>query len=74
MGIYAYLRESLLRFVRLPQGTLEKMENLEQLRALENGLSIGVAVVEDFHGIGIDRPEDLLKAERVMASLEERGT
>jgi len=73
LGIYAYRKESLLRFVGLPQGTLEKMENLEQLRALENGMSIGVAVVDDFQGIGIDRPEDLLKAEEMLENLETRG-
>ena len=70
LGIYAYRKESLLRFVGLPQGNLEKMENLEQLRALENGMSIGVAVIDDFHGSGIDRPEDLLKAEEMLVKLE----
>lgn len=74
LGIYAYQRDSLLKFVGLPQGELEQLERLEQLRALENGMSIGVAVVDDFQGVGVDRPEDLLEAEDIMATLENRGT
>jgi len=74
LGIYAYKRESLLSFVRLPRGTLEERENLEQLRALEHGMRIGVAVVDSFQGIGIDRPGDLAKAEELLRSLEDTGS
>jgi 3-deoxy-manno-octulosonate cytidylyltransferase (CMP-KDO synthetase) len=66
IGIYAYGRAALLDFVSLPAGKLEKMEDLEQLRALENGMSILVVKVDEFNGIGVDTPEDLLKVEDMM--------
>lgn len=66
IGIYAYSREALLRFVSLPRGELEKLEDLEQLRALENGMRIAVVRVEHFEGVGIDRPEDIPRAEKIM--------
>ena len=56
-GIYSYRRSSLLRFVQLPRSPLELREELEQLRALENGLSIKV-VINDNTARGIDTPED----------------
>ncbi|HNX38558.1 MAG TPA: 3-deoxy-manno-octulosonate cytidylyltransferase [Candidatus Cloacimonadota bacterium] len=58
IGVYAYRRETLLRFVRLPVSSLEQSEKLEQLRALENGIPIRM-VLTDYQGIGIDTPEDL---------------
>lgn len=73
IGIYAYQRQSLLRFVSLPEGNLERIEKLEQLRALENGMAINVVVVPGFVGIGVDRPEDLAKAERLMEQMEKGG-
>ena len=57
LGIYAYRREFLLRLASLERTPLEKLENLEQLRVLENGFQIGVGVVEE-HAVGIDTPED----------------
>ena len=57
LGLYAYRREALRRFLSLPQGRLERQEGLEQLRLLENGMSIGVVLVEQAHQ-GIDTPED----------------
>ncbi len=66
VGIYAYNREALLRFVALPQGKLELAEDLEQLRALENGMRIAVVIREEFTGIGVDRPEDLEKVRKIM--------
>ena len=69
IGIYAYRRVALMRFVALPQGWLEARERLEQLRALEAGMRIDVAVV-DFAPVGVDTPEDL---ERARASLAEEG-
>ncbi len=64
VGIYAYRREALLRFASLPRTPLEQVEGLEQLRALENGLTIGV--VEVAAGpVGVDTPADL---ERVRAA------
>lgn len=62
-GIYAYRRAALEKFVKLPAGRLEKSEMLEQLRALENGISIQV-LVKELESIGVDTPEDLEKAER----------
>jgi 3-deoxy-manno-octulosonate cytidylyltransferase (CMP-KDO synthetase) len=65
VGIYAYAREALLRWVSLPEGALERIEKLEQLRALAAGLSIGVAVGEPALG-GVDTPADALCAENVL--------
>ena len=70
IGIYAYSRAALLDFVSLPVGKLEKMEDLEQLRALENGMSIFVVRVDEFNGTGVDRPEDLLKVEDMMKEMK----
>jgi len=66
IGIYAYRRAALERFVSLPQGTLEKREKLEQLRALENGMRIDVAIV-DAVPLGVDTPADLEKARVLLA-------
>ena len=66
LGVYAYSAEFLRAFRGLPQGALEKTEKLEQLRAMENGRRIAVALTED-HSIGVDSPEDL---ERVIPLLE----
>jgi 3-deoxy-manno-octulosonate cytidylyltransferase (CMP-KDO synthetase) len=68
VGIYAYRKESLLRFVSLPPGKLELQEDLEQLRALENGMRIAVIRREEFTGIGVDRPEDLERVRKIMRS------
>jgi 3-deoxy-manno-octulosonate cytidylyltransferase (CMP-KDO synthetase) len=66
IGIYAYRRESLLRFVALPQSELEKTEKLEQLRALENGYAIRVWVTPH-DSIGVDRPEDIALVEEILS-------
>lgn len=57
MGIYAYRRDFLFELTKLPPSRLEQLEKLEQLRALEAGARIQVAVVEH-HTVGIDTPED----------------
>ena len=57
IGIYGYKRESLIKMTKLPQTNLEKQESLEQLRALQNGMKIKVAVV-DLNPVGIDTMED----------------
>ena len=60
LGIYGYLRETLLRLVIFPVSPLENAEKLEQLRALENG--IGIAVVQvAYDSIGVDLPEDVAR-------------
>jgi 3-deoxy-manno-octulosonate cytidylyltransferase (CMP-KDO synthetase) len=65
VGVYAYAREALLRWVSLPEGALERIEKLEQLRALAAGLSIGVALGEPAEG-GVDTPADAARAERIL--------
>lgn len=65
IGLYAYRRAALERFVALAPGTLEKRESLEQLRALENGMRIDVAIVKSVP-LGVDTPEDLEKARRIL--------
>jgi len=66
VGIYAYRRPALARFVSLPPSPLEMRENLEQLRALEAGVRIACARME--HGpFGVDTPEDLERARRLLA-------
>ena len=65
IGIYAYRREFLLKFVTLPQSELEKTEKLEQLRALENGYAIRVWVTPH-DSIGVDQPEDVQLVEEIL--------
>lgn len=64
-GIYGYRRKVLLDFVRWKPTPLEKAEKLEQLRALENGVAIGVIIVKSA-SVGVDAPEDLARAERAL--------
>lgn len=61
IGLYAYRRTALARFVALPPGILEARERLEQLRALENGMRID-AVLVDTVPFGVDTPADLDRA------------
>jgi 3-deoxy-manno-octulosonate cytidylyltransferase (CMP-KDO synthetase) len=61
IGLYVYRRPALKRFVRLPPGVLEQRERLEQLRALEDGMQINVAIV-DTVPLGVDTPADLERA------------
>jgi 3-deoxy-manno-octulosonate cytidylyltransferase (CMP-KDO synthetase) len=66
IGLYAYRRAALERFVALPPGRLEKREKLEQLRALEAGMHIAVAVV-DAVPLGVDTMEELERARLLLA-------
>jgi 3-deoxy-manno-octulosonate cytidylyltransferase (CMP-KDO synthetase) len=66
IGLYAYRRDSLRRFVAAPPSPLERREKLEQLRALEAGMRIDVALV-DTAPLGVDAPEDLERARVVLA-------
>ena len=66
IGIYAYRRAALERFVALPPAPLERREKLEQLRALEAGMRIDVALV-DTVPLGVDTPADLERAARCWA-------
>jgi 3-deoxy-manno-octulosonate cytidylyltransferase (CMP-KDO synthetase) len=65
IGLYAYRRMALERFVKLPVSPLEQREKLEQLRALEGGMRIDVAIV-DTVPLGVDTPEDLETARAML--------
>jgi 3-deoxy-manno-octulosonate cytidylyltransferase (CMP-KDO synthetase) len=65
IGLYAFRRESLARFVSLPPSPLEKREKLEQLRALEAGMTIRVARVDSVP-LSVDTPADLEKARALL--------
>lgn len=67
IGLYAYRRESLLKMTQLEQTNLEKAECLEQLRALQNGMTIKTVEV-DYKPIGIDTPEDVEEFKRYLQS------
>jgi 3-deoxy-manno-octulosonate cytidylyltransferase (CMP-KDO synthetase) len=66
IGVYSYRPEALLSFVKLPMSKLEDLEKLEQLRALENGYSLG-AVLTTQKLIGVDVPEDIIKVEGALS-------
>ncbi|MCX8500566.1 MAG: 3-deoxy-manno-octulosonate cytidylyltransferase [Alphaproteobacteria bacterium] len=65
LGLYAYRRAALERFVSLPEAALERVERLEQLRALAAGMTIAVRLV-DTEPFGVDTPADLEKARMVL--------
>ena len=66
IGLYAYRRQALERFVKLPPSVLEKREKLEQLRALEAGMRIDAAIVNSVP-LGVDTPNDLETARNILA-------
>jgi 3-deoxy-manno-octulosonate cytidylyltransferase (CMP-KDO synthetase) len=65
VGLYVYSREALQKFTSLPASALEKAEVLEQLRAMDQGIPIGIKQV-DFTSIGVDTPEDLEKVRKIL--------
>ena len=67
IGLYGYRRDALLEFPTLPPGELERVEQLEQLRWLENGFKIRV-VESDYDAIAVDVPADIEKVEKRLAS------
>jgi 3-deoxy-manno-octulosonate cytidylyltransferase (CMP-KDO synthetase) len=69
IGIYAYRKDFLMQYSKMPVSTLEQAEKLEQLRALENGYKIKVGV-GDFNPICVDVPEDLMRVEKRIKELK----
>lgn len=67
VGVYAWRRDALARFVSLPPSGLEKRESLEQLRALEAGMSIGCVAIDEAP-LGVDTPEDLIRVRQALRS------
>jgi 3-deoxy-manno-octulosonate cytidylyltransferase (CMP-KDO synthetase) len=67
LGLYVFRRDALLEYPTLPQGDLERVEQLEQLRWLENGWKIRVAEVEH-DAISVDIPEDVARVEKLLAA------
>ena len=65
IGLYAYRRRALARFVALPPSRLERRERLEQLRAIEAGLRIDITLVDD-QPFGVDNPHQLERARRLL--------
>ena len=69
IGIYAYRREFLLRYAKMPPTPLEQAESLEQLRALENGYRIRV-LPTDIKFVGVDTAEDLALVNEIYRKME----
>ena len=65
IGLYGFRRDFLMQFVRWKPTPLEQTEKLERLRALEHGASIHVVVTKN-HGVGVDAPEDVVRAEKAL--------
>jgi 3-deoxy-manno-octulosonate cytidylyltransferase (CMP-KDO synthetase) len=65
LGLYVFQREALLEYPTLPQGELERVEQLEQLRWMENGAKIRVAEVEH-DAVSVDVPEDVARVEKLL--------
>jgi len=65
LGLYAFRRDALLEYPTLPQGELERIERLEQLRWMENGTKIRVAEVEH-DAVSVDVPEDVARVEKLL--------
>lgn len=67
IGLYAFRRDALLEFPTLPPGELERVEQLEQLRWLENGFRIRV-VETDYDAVSVDVPADVARVEQILKS------
>jgi 3-deoxy-manno-octulosonate cytidylyltransferase (CMP-KDO synthetase) len=73
IGVYAYARDALAKWVSLPPHPLERIERLEQLRPLAAGLAMGVALVDEPARIGVDTADDLERANAHWTEFEERS-
>ncbi len=67
IGLYAYRRAFLARFITLPRTPYEQAEALEQLRALEHGFPIAVGKISGWHSTPVDVPEDIAAVEARLA-------
>ena len=65
LGLYVFARDALLEYPTLPQGELERIEQLEQLRWMENGWKIRVAEVDE-DAVSVDVPEDVVRVEKLL--------
>lgn len=65
LGLYGYQRNFLLQYASMPNTPLQEQESLEQLKVLEHGFTIKVAIVED-RSLGVDTPEDIQKVEKYL--------
>ncbi|MGA8034812.1 MAG: 3-deoxy-manno-octulosonate cytidylyltransferase [Candidatus Acidiferrales bacterium] len=70
IGLYGYRRDALLEYPTLPPGELERVEQLEQLRWLENGFKIRVVETE-YDAISVDLPADIAKVEKILSAQNE---
>jgi len=72
VGLYVYRKDFLLKISRMPQGYLEKIESLEQLRVMEKGYKILVVEtkMDQTAGISVDTPEDLKKVEKIISQMK----
>jgi 3-deoxy-manno-octulosonate cytidylyltransferase (CMP-KDO synthetase) len=68
VGLYAYRRDALLRLAALPPSTLEQAEELEQLRALQNGMRLRVVPAGGEGGMAVDTPQDLERVREILAT------
>ena len=65
IGVYIYTRDALEKLSHLKQAPLESTERLEQLRALEHGINIGITIVDDYQSLSVDTEQDLVKAREI---------
>jgi 3-deoxy-manno-octulosonate cytidylyltransferase (CMP-KDO synthetase) len=68
IGVYIYTRKTLDKLKQLQQTPLESTEKLEQLRALENGINIGITIVDDYQSLSVDTEKDLARARAIFQS------
>ena len=68
IGVYIYTRNALEKLSQLEQAPLENTEKLEQLRALENGINIGITIVDDYQSLSVDTEQDLEKARKIFSA------
>ncbi len=68
IGVYIYTRDALKKLSQLEHAPLESTEKLEQLRALEHGMNIGITIVDDFQSLSVDTEQDLEKARQLFQS------